>query len=62
MKLPTIPIILALLIPAAHSWAAPNDLDDLLRGGGIIVDRQPNQGGVSFGHLICWSDLATCRG
>ena len=39
MKLPTIPIILALLIPAAHSWAAPNDLDDLFRGGGIVVDH-----------------------
>ena len=45
MKLPAIPIILALLIPAADARSAPNDLDDLLRGEGIIIDRPGTQVG-----------------
>ena len=44
---------LAVLIAATQAFAAPSELGDLFRGGGIVVDHPPlNTGGLASDTLL----------
>ncbi len=53
MKRSTAIMVLAVLIPAAQAFAGANDLRDLFRGSGVIVDHPPlNTGGLASDTLL----------